>query len=116
MHHFHGVFLHTFHLIHYAPFGPFSPFRTFMFNFCTMVPNSVLFRIIGAKKSIWIFPDESPHHIFVVCDRYSELRSKELTTLVNGIGKKLCDAELSPADQLPIISVVPARLGLKAAG
>jgi hypothetical protein len=49
-------------------------------------------------------PDtESPHHIFVVCDRYSELRSKELTTLVNGIGKKLCDAELSPADQLPII-------------
>ena len=57
MHHFRGVFLHTFHLIHYEPFAPFGPFCTFMFHFCTMVLHSVLFKINGAKKSIWVFPD-----------------------------------------------------------
>jgi hypothetical protein len=49
-------------------------------------------------------PDtESPHHIFVDCDRFSELRAKELATLTCGIEKRLCDAELSPVDQTPVI-------------
>jgi hypothetical protein len=28
-----------------------------MFHFCTMVRHSVLFKINGAKFSIWVFPD-----------------------------------------------------------
>jgi hypothetical protein len=45
---------------------------------------------------------ESPHHIFVKCDRYSELRSKELASLMTGIEKRLSEAEICPIYQEPI--------------
>jgi hypothetical protein len=49
-------------------------------------------------------PDtENPHHVFVVCPRFSELRGKELLTLTASIKKRLDDAELSLIDQQPLI-------------
>jgi hypothetical protein len=49
-------------------------------------------------------PDtENPHHIFVVCGRYSEMQSKELESLVMSIKKKLDDAEVDPHDQTHIM-------------
>lgn len=49
-------------------------------------------------------PDtESPHHIFVDCPRYSELRVKELGSLTTSIKKRLDDALLKPPDQVPLL-------------
>ena len=45
-------------------------------------------------------PDtESPHHVFVECPRYSELRSKEIDSLVLSIEKRMLEAKLVPDDQ-----------------
>ena len=45
-------------------------------------------------------PDtESPHHIFVDCPRYSELRAKELDSLITCVEKRLHEAKLPPEDQ-----------------
>ena len=52
-------------------------------------------------------PDtENPHHIFVVCDRYSEMRTNQLDSLTSSFNKKLNDAELDPCDQVSIMESV----------
>ena len=42
---------------------------------------------------------ESPHHIFVKCPHYAELRTKELDSLITSIEKRLLEAKLGPEDQ-----------------
>ena len=46
---------------------------------------------------------ESPHHIFVQCPRFSELRDKELQSLISTVEKRLLEAKLSPADQAQLL-------------
>jgi Reverse transcriptase (RNA-dependent DNA polymerase) len=49
---------------------------------------------------------ESPHHIFVECGRFSELRSKELVSLTTTIKNKLGDANLNPIEQSLVLDTV----------
>jgi hypothetical protein len=49
---------------------------------------------------------ENPHHIFVICDRYLELRSKELDTLITGVKRRLDDAKLNSLNQSHIMHTV----------
>ena len=52
-------------------------------------------------------PDiESPHHIFVICGRFSELRSKEHASLYTTIKNKLDDTSLNPIDQAATLHTV----------
>jgi len=46
---------------------------------------------------------ENPHHIFVICGRYSEMRSKELGSLITSIKRRLDDAEVDLHDQTCIM-------------
>jgi hypothetical protein len=51
-------------------------------------------------------PDtETPHHVFAVCDRFSELRSNELDALISSIQKRLVGAAIDPPDQLPFLDL-----------
>ena len=51
-------------------------------------------------------PDtESPHHVFVECPRYSELRSKEIVSLVLSIEKRMLEAKLVPDDQALLLQL-----------
>jgi hypothetical protein len=44
-------------------------------------------------------PDtETPHHVFVDCPRYSELRNKERDSLALSVEKRLCEAKLDPTE------------------
>ena len=45
---------------------------------------------------------ESPHHIFVVCPRFDELRGNELASVNAVIKRRLDDAAVKPFDQKPI--------------
>jgi hypothetical protein len=49
-------------------------------------------------------PDsETPHHVFVVCGRFSEFRSKELASLTVSIKKKLDDAGIDAPYQSAVL-------------
>jgi hypothetical protein len=49
-------------------------------------------------------PDsETPHHVFAVCQRFSEWRIKELASLTIAIKKRLDDADIERPHQLPIL-------------
>jgi len=49
---------------------------------------------------------ESPHHVFVDCPRYAELRNRELDSLFLSVEKRLLEAKLSPADQALLLESV----------
>jgi hypothetical protein len=48
---------------------------------------------------------ETPHHIFVVCPRFSELRNNELSSLEVLIKRRLDDADIDTPHQTPIIQL-----------
>ena len=49
-------------------------------------------------------PDtETPHHIFVVCDRFSHLRQNELTSLTSSLTNRMIDANVDTADQTQLL-------------
>jgi hypothetical protein len=51
-------------------------------------------------------PDtETPHHIFVVCGRFSELRHNELDSLATSIKNRLDLATITPEEQLPFLAL-----------
>lgn len=57
-----------------------------------------------SRKCRFGCPDtESPHHIFVICHRYSELRSNELASLITCVTSRLDDAAIEPLDQTLIL-------------
>ena len=49
---------------------------------------------------------ENPHHIFVVCARFAEMRIKQLDSLITSIKKRLDDAGLDPGDQTRLLHTV----------
>jgi len=49
---------------------------------------------------------ETPHHIFVTCQRYSEMRTKALEPLTTTIKTRLDDAEVNSSHQTRIINTV----------
>ena len=49
---------------------------------------------------------ENPHHIFVDCHRYSEMRTKALDPLIKGVETRLDDAGVNPPDQTRIMNTV----------
>jgi hypothetical protein len=57
-----------------------------MFHFCTMVRHSVLFKINGAKFSIWVFPDDVDALAKWWVDMHTELEGIEATDLAANIG------------------------------
>ena len=49
---------------------------------------------------------EDPHHIFVVCDRYSEMRSNALATLTTSVLKRLDEADIDTGYRIDILNTV----------
>jgi hypothetical protein len=47
--------------------------------------------------------NENAHHIFAVCQRYSDMRSKELSSMTTSLTKRLDEAALDKTDQTPIL-------------
>jgi hypothetical protein len=48
---------------------------------------------------------ETPHHIFSVCDRFSELRVNELDSLYTAVKKRLDEATVNPPEQQPVLDL-----------
>jgi hypothetical protein len=49
---------------------------------------------------------ENPHHIFVDCERYSELRTSALTAVMSSVQKRLVEAEVDPCHQNSVMNTV----------
>ena len=51
-------------------------------------------------------PDtENPHHIFAMCDHFSELRSNELIVITSSVKRRLDEASVAPIHQTSILDV-----------
>jgi hypothetical protein len=48
---------------------------------------------------------ETPHHVFAVCERFSDLRCNELDSLILSIKKRLDAAAISIPDQTPFVEL-----------
>ena len=48
---------------------------------------------------------ENPHHIFVSCDRFSDLRSNELTAIHTAIKNRLDAADINSRNQKPLLDL-----------
>lgn len=57
-------------------------------------------KVLTSRSCRFGCPDtKNPHHIFAVCPRYSDFRSKELDSLISNVKRRLDNAAFQPSDQ-----------------
>jgi hypothetical protein len=49
---------------------------------------------------------QNPHHLFIVCPRYSDMRLKALESLTTSVKTKLDKEQLNTSDQLHVLNIV----------
>jgi hypothetical protein len=49
---------------------------------------------------------ENPHHVFVICGRFAEMRTKQADSLTTSVTRKLDDAGHDPCDQTRLLHTV----------